>query len=88
MAAKIIGHTSEVARFPTPTTSPAPTTPHLSTPPAASTPAKGSAGAANRQLNAAIHVIAIYQFSHPSPGREYYLKKLAESKTPKRPVGP
>jgi hypothetical protein len=28
-------------------------------------------------------VIAIYQISHPGPGRDYYLKKLSQSKTPK-----
>ncbi len=36
----------------------------------------------NRQLNAAIHVIAVTQARDPGPGRRYYLRKIAEGKTP------
>jgi transposase len=36
----------------------------------------------NRQLNAAIHVVAVSQARDPGPGREYYLRKIAEGKTP------
>ena len=36
----------------------------------------------NRQLNAAIHVIAVTQARDPGPGRDYYLRKIAEGKTP------
>jgi len=36
----------------------------------------------NRQLNAAIHIIAVCQSSRPGPGQELYRRKLAENKTP------
>lgn len=36
----------------------------------------------NRQLNAAIHVIAVAQARDPGPGRQYYLRKIAEGKIP------
>jgi transposase len=36
----------------------------------------------NRQLNAALHTIALCQARDPGPGRIYYLRKLAENKTP------
>jgi len=36
----------------------------------------------NRQLNAAIHVIAVSQARDPGPGRDYYHRKIAEGKTP------
>ena len=83
VAAKIIGHTGDVARFPD--------THHYASF-NGTAPIDASSGdhsrhrlsrRGDRQLNAAIHVIAIYQISHPGPGREYYLKKLAESKTVK-----
>lgn len=35
----------------------------------------------NRQLNSAIHIVAIAQMRHPGPGRDYYLRKLAAGKT-------
>jgi transposase len=35
----------------------------------------------NRRLNAAIHMVALGQLSHPSSGRDYYDRKLAEGKT-------
>ena len=77
MAAKIIGHTGDVARFPD--------THHYASF-NGTAPIDASSGdhsrhrlsrRGDRQLNAAIHVIAIYQISHPGPGRDYYLKKLA-----------
>ena len=37
----------------------------------------------NRQLNAAIHVVAVTQARDPGPGRDHYRRKLAEHKTPK-----
>ena len=83
VAAKIIGHTGDVARFPN--------TDHFASF-NGTAPIDASSGdhtrhrlsrRGDRQLNAAIHVIAIYQISHPGPGRDYYLKKLAEAKTPK-----
>ena len=37
----------------------------------------------NRQLNHALHIAAIAQISHDSPGRTYYLRKMDEGKTSK-----
>jgi transposase len=37
----------------------------------------------NRQLNHAIHIAALGQISHDTPGRAYYLRKQAEGKTRK-----
>jgi transposase len=83
VAAKVIGHTGDIARFPDQ---------HHFASFNGTAPIDASSGnqtrhrlsrRGDRQLNAAIHVIAIYQISHPGPGRDYYLKKLAEAKTPK-----
>jgi transposase len=35
----------------------------------------------NRQLNSAVHIVAIAQMRHPGPGRDYYLRKIAAGKT-------
>ena len=40
----------------------------------------------NRQLNWAIHVIAITQLRHDTAGRVYYDRKVAEGKTSKEAV--
>jgi transposase len=37
----------------------------------------------NRQLNHAIHMIAVSQVGHDTPGRTYYLRRQAEGKTRK-----
>jgi transposase len=37
----------------------------------------------NRELNHAIHVIAVTQVGHDTPGRAYYLRRQAEGKTRK-----
>ena len=37
----------------------------------------------NRQLNHAIHLIAVTQIRHDTPGRAYYERKIAEGKTKK-----
>lgn len=37
----------------------------------------------NRQLNSVLHVMAVCQISHAGLGREYYLKKIQEGKTPR-----
>ncbi|MCB0992879.1 MAG: IS110 family transposase [Acidimicrobiales bacterium] len=37
----------------------------------------------NRALNHAIHMIAVTQVGHDTPGRAYYLRKQAEGKTRK-----
>lgn len=35
----------------------------------------------NRQLNSALHGVAITQQRHPGAGRDYYAKKIADGKT-------
>jgi hypothetical protein len=37
--------------------------------------------AGNRQLNHAVHLVAVCQIRTSGPGREFYLRKLAEAKT-------
>jgi transposase len=37
----------------------------------------------NRQLNAAMHIIALSQMRHPGEGRDYYLRKIAQGKSKK-----
>ena len=37
----------------------------------------------NRQLNHAVHIVALGQISHDTPGRAYYLRKQAEGKSRK-----
>jgi hypothetical protein len=36
----------------------------------------------NRQINTALHTIAVCQARDPGPGRVYYLRKIGEGKTP------
>jgi transposase len=36
----------------------------------------------NRQLNTALHIIAVCQIRDPSPGKVYYQHKLRQAKTP------
>jgi transposase len=36
----------------------------------------------NRQLNTALHLIAVCQIRDPSPGQAYYQRKLRQAKTP------
>jgi len=43
----------------------------------------GSTREGNRKLNHAIHLIAVTQVRHDTPGRVYYLRKIAEGKTKK-----
>jgi transposase len=40
----------------------------------------------NRQLNHAMHVVAITQLRYDTPGRVYYLRKIAEGKTKKEAI--
>ncbi|MFF0905393.1 UNVERIFIED_CONTAM: IS110 family transposase [Kocuria sp. CPCC 205316] len=37
----------------------------------------------NRRLNSGLHVMAVCQIQHGGPGKEYYLKKIQEGKTPR-----
>ncbi|WP_239088852.1 IS110 family transposase [Micromonospora gifhornensis] len=82
MAAKILGYVGDVARFPNADhvasyTGAAPTD-------ASSGPRKrhrlNTGG--NRQLNSALHIIAVVQAHHSHLGRAYYQRILGEGKTP------
>ena len=82
-AAMIIGYTGNIDRFPTR---------HRFARYNATAPIEASSGPkvrhrlnprGNRQLNYAIQIIAISQLRHDSLGREFYDRKIAESKTPK-----
>jgi transposase len=80
-AARILGHTGPVTRF-------ADRAHYASY--AGVAPIEASSGnvqrhrlsrRGNRQLNSALHGVAITQQRHPGPGRDYYARKIAEGKT-------
>jgi transposase len=80
-AAVVLAEVGEVARFPS--------RDHLASY-AGTAPIDVSSGeqqrhrlnrAGNRQLNSAMHVAAIVQIRHDTPGRAYYRRKLAAGKT-------
>jgi transposase len=82
LAAKILGHVGDIGRFPSQD--------HFASY-TATAPLDASSGnqqrhrlnpGGNRQLNAALHLIAVCQARDPGPGRLYYLRKLSEGKTP------
>jgi transposase len=82
LAAKLLGHVGDVRRFPSQD--------HFASY-TATAPLDASSGnqqrhrlntGGNRQLNAALHTIAVCQARDPGPGRRYYLRKLSEGKTP------
>jgi hypothetical protein len=82
IAGKILGHIGDVTRFPT--------ADHLASYTGTS-PLEASSGdrrrhrlntTGNRRLNTAIHTVAVCQARDPGPGRIYYLRKIAEGKTP------
>jgi len=82
LAAKILGHTGDVARFPG--------RDHYASYTGAAL-IEASSGdlrrhrlnrAGNRQLNCALHITAVCQIRDPGPGQAYYQRKLAEAKTP------
>jgi transposase len=81
VAAKLLGHVGDIGRFPSQD--------HFASY-TATAPLDASSGdqqrhrlntGGNRQLNAALHTIAVCQARHPGPGRRYYLRKLSEGKT-------
>ena len=85
-AAMIIGQTGDVNRFPTAA--------HFASY-NATAPIEASSGSqhrhrlnprGNRQLNWAIHIIAICQLRNPGPGRDYYDRKRAEGKSTKEAI--
>ncbi len=80
-AARILGHTGPIARFPNRA--------HYASY-AGVAPIEASSGKVerhrlsrrgNRQLNSALHGVAITQQRHPGAGKAYYAKKIAEGKT-------
>jgi transposase len=82
-AALIVGHTGDATRFPS--------AGHYARY-NATAPLEASSGPrvrhrlnprGNRQLNHALHVAAITQIAHDTPGRAYFERKLAEGKTRK-----
>ena len=83
VAALILAHVGDPARFPTP----ARFASYNGTAPieASSGPRKRHRlnPRGNRKLNHAIHMIAVTQVRHHTPGRVYYDRKLAEGKTKK-----
>ena len=38
--------------------------------------------AGNRRINRVLHIMAVVQLRHDTPGRAYYRRRLAEGKTP------
>lgn len=82
LAAKILGHTGDITRFASAA--------HYASY-AGTAPIEVSSGqqcrhrlsrAGNRSLNHALHLAARVQTMHPGPGRNHYLRKQAEHKTP------
>lgn len=83
IAATIIGHAGDITRFPN--------ADHFASY-NGTAPIEASSGPkvryrlnprGNRQLNHALHVAAVVQTRHDTPGRAYFQRKLAEGKTPK-----
>ena len=83
VAALIIGHAGDITRFPS--------AGHFASY-NGTAPIEASSGPkvrhrlnprGNRQLNHAVHMIAISQSIHQTPGRDYYRRKLAEGKSVK-----
>ena len=82
LAAKLLGHAGDVTRFPD--------RDHFASY-TGTAPVEASSGdvrrhrlnrGGNRQLNTALHLIAVCQIRDPSPGQTYYRRKLDQAKTP------
>jgi transposase len=82
LAAKLLGHTGDITRFPD--------RDHFASY-TGTAPVEASSGdvrrhrlnrGGNRQLNTALHLIAVCQIRDVSPGQAFYQRKLAEAKTP------
>ena len=82
LAGKIVGHVGDVTRFPSADDFASYT---------GTAPLDASSGerrrhrlntTGNRQLNTALHTIAVCQARDPGPGRIYCLRKISERKTP------
>ena len=83
VAALVIGHSGDIGRF---------ASRHHYASYNGSAPVEASSGPkrrhrlnsrGNRQLNHALHMIAVTQVGHDTPGRVYYQRKIAEGKTKK-----
>lgn len=83
VAAYLLGHSGDVRRFPTKG--------HYARY-NGSAPLQASSGplkrhrvnpGGNRQLNHALHIAALAQIAHDTPGRAYYQRKLVEKRNPK-----
>lgn len=85
VAAIVLGEVRAVSRFPTKH--------HFASYNGSAPTTWGSAGDArpcvnlrgNRRLNHALHIAAITQLRYDCEGRRYYLRKISEGKTPRRP---
>ena len=86
VAALILGHVGDVARFPN--------AGHFASY-NGTAPIEASSGPkvrhrlnprGNRQLNHALHIAAIVQIRYDTPGRAYYLRKREEGKSPKEAI--
>ncbi|MFE5096701.1 IS110 family transposase [Streptomyces sp. NPDC056638] len=82
LAARILGHIGDIDRFPTE---------HHFASYVGAAPLDASSGknirhrlntGGNRALNSALHIIAVCQIRNPGRGQDYYLRKIAEGKTP------
>jgi transposase len=82
LAAKLVGHAGDITRFPD--------RDHFASY-TGTAPIEASSGdvrrhrlnrGGNRQLNTALHLVAVCQIRDPSPGQAYYQRKLAQAKTP------
>ena len=82
LAAKLLGHAGDITRFPS--------RDHFASY-TGTAPIEASSGdvrrhrlnrGGNRQLNTALHLIAVCQIRDVSPGQAFYQRKLAEAKTP------
>jgi transposase len=82
LAAKLLGHAGDITRFPD--------RDHFASY-TGTAPVEASSGdvrrhrlnrGGNRQLNTALHLIAVCQIRDPSPGQAYYRRKLTQAKTP------
>jgi transposase len=84
MVVKILGHTSDITRFPTR---------HHYASYCGTAPIEASSGEhrrhrlsrdGNRQINRVLHLVVVCQIRTHSQGKDYYQQKLAEMKTPAR----
>lgn len=82
LAAKLLGHVGDVTRFPTE---------HHFASYTGTAPLEASSGnntrhrlntGGNRALNCVLHIIAVCQIRDGGRGQDYYLRKIAEGKTP------